>query len=156
MDVDATDDVLVKNYGEFSLTLNKINGSLGFSLRSDPEDTTALRWMKINYELHLKMLWYLKELFFKFLILYFRHSVKALVKEPAISDGRIRPGDKLISANGQVILITKCNCIGLIRIEQSIFSLDLLLSSSLIFSFLIFVSSVKFIYVLIQISFMRK
>lgn len=47
-------------------------GSLGFSLRSDPEDTTALR-----------------------------HSVKALVKEPAISDGRIRPGDKLISANGQ-------------------------------------------------------
>ena len=43
MDVDATDDVLVKNYGEFSLTLNKINGSLGFSLRSDPEDTTALR-----------------------------------------------------------------------------------------------------------------
>ena len=31
----------------------------------------------------------------------FRHSVKALVKEPAISDGRIRPGDKLISANGQ-------------------------------------------------------
>ena len=27
--------------------------------------------------------------------------MKALVKEPAISDGRIRPGDKLISANGQ-------------------------------------------------------
>ena len=26
--------------------------------------------------------------------------MKALVKEPAISDGRIRPGDKLISANG--------------------------------------------------------
>ena len=32
---------------------------------------------------------------------FFRHSVKALVKEPAISDGRIRQGDKLISANGQ-------------------------------------------------------
>jgi len=59
------------NYGEFIVSLNKINGSLGFSLRSDPEDTTALR-----------------------------HSIKALVKEPAISDGRIRPGDKLISANG--------------------------------------------------------
>ena len=41
------------------------------------------------------------------LIIYFRHSVKALVKEPAISDGRIRPGDKLISANGQVIVIFK-------------------------------------------------
>ena len=37
------DDCLVKNYGEFNVTLNKINGSLGFSLRSDPEDTTALR-----------------------------------------------------------------------------------------------------------------
>lgn len=61
---------LLRNYGEFTVTLNKINGSLGFSLRSDPDDTTALR-----------------------------HSVKALVKEPAISDGRIRPGDKLISAN---------------------------------------------------------
>ena len=61
---------LLRNYGEFAVTLNKINGSLGFSLRSDPDDTTALR-----------------------------HSVKALVKEPAISDGRIRPGDKLISAN---------------------------------------------------------
>ena len=31
------------NYGEFIVSLNKINGSLGFSLRSDPEDTTALR-----------------------------------------------------------------------------------------------------------------
>lgn len=29
-----------------------------------------------------------------------RHSVKALVKEPALSDGRIKPGDKLLSANG--------------------------------------------------------
>ena len=67
-------DILRKNsnYGEFTVTLNKINGSLGFSLRSDPDDTTALR-----------------------------HSVKALVKEPAISDGRIRPGDKLISANSK-------------------------------------------------------
>lgn len=30
-----------------------------------------------------------------------RHTIKALVKEPALSDGRIRPGDKLISANGK-------------------------------------------------------
>jgi hypothetical protein len=60
------------NYGQFTVKFNKVNGSLGFSLRSDPEDTTALR-----------------------------HSVRALVREPAISDGRIRPGDKLISANGQ-------------------------------------------------------
>jgi len=64
------------NYGEFSVTLTKVNGSLGFTLtRADSapflEDGTRLR-----------------------------HSVKALVKEPAISDGRIRPGDKLISANG--------------------------------------------------------
>lgn len=71
-DMDVLDANLNNNYGEFQLVLKKINGSLGFSLRSDPEDTTALR-----------------------------HSVKALVKEPAISDGRIRPGDKLISANGQ-------------------------------------------------------
>lgn len=71
-DMDVLDANLNNNYGEFVVVLKKINGSLGFSLRSDPEDTTALR-----------------------------HSVKALVKEPAISDGRIRPGDKLISANGQ-------------------------------------------------------
>ena len=39
------------NYGEFIVSLSKINGSLGFSLRSDPEDTTALRFVKIlkNY-----------------------------------------------------------------------------------------------------------
>ena len=31
-------------FGEFTVTLNKVKGSLGFSLRSDPEDTyTALR-----------------------------------------------------------------------------------------------------------------
>ena len=32
------------------------------------------------------------------------------MKEPAISDGRIRPGDKLISANGQVSVIFKYYC----------------------------------------------
>jgi hypothetical protein len=30
-----------------------------------------------------------------------RHTIKALVKEPALSDGRIKPGDKLISANSK-------------------------------------------------------
>ena len=36
------------NYGEFIVSLSKINGSLGFSLRSDPEDTTALRFVEIS------------------------------------------------------------------------------------------------------------
>jgi len=29
-----------------------------------------------------------------------KHTIKALVKEPAISDGRLQPGDKLLAANG--------------------------------------------------------
>jgi len=56
-------------YGEFTISLTKVNGSLGFTLRQ--LDDTVLK-----------------------------HTIKALVKEPAISDGRIRPGDKLLSANG--------------------------------------------------------
>ena len=48
----------------------QINGSLGFTL-CQAEDSSSLR-----------------------------HTIKALVKEPALSDGRIRPGDKLLSANG--------------------------------------------------------
>ena len=51
--------------------LRKVNGSLGFTLFSQTDDSTLLR-----------------------------HSVKALVKEPALSDGRVRAGDKLIAANG--------------------------------------------------------
>ena len=58
-------------YGEFSIQLCKVNGSLGFTLYSQTDDSTVLR-----------------------------HSVKALVKEPALSDGRIRAGDKLVAANG--------------------------------------------------------
>ena len=61
----------LKHYGEFTITLRKVNGSLGFSLYSQTDDSTLLR-----------------------------HSVKALVKEPALSDGRIRAGDKLVAANG--------------------------------------------------------
>ena len=56
-------------YGEFSINLEKVNGSLGFTLRQT--DDTVLK-----------------------------HTIKALVKEPAISDGRLRPGDKLLSCNG--------------------------------------------------------
>ena len=58
-------------YGEFTIQLCKVNGSLGFTLYSQTDDSTVLR-----------------------------HSVKALVKEPALSDGRIRAGDKLVAANG--------------------------------------------------------
>lgn len=56
-------------YGEFTINLKKVNGSLGFTLRQT--DDTVLK-----------------------------HTIKALVKEPAISDGRIKPGDKLLTCNG--------------------------------------------------------
>merc|ERR1711910_10123 len=55
--------------GQFTISLTKVNGSLGFTLRQT--DDTVLK-----------------------------HTIKALVKEPAISDGRLRPGDKLLSCNG--------------------------------------------------------
>ncbi|OXA60375.1 uncharacterized protein LOC110842661 isoform X2 [Folsomia candida] len=57
------------HFGEFEVTLEKVCGSLGFTLRQ--EDTSILG-----------------------------HYVRALVKEPALSDGRIQPGDKIISVNG--------------------------------------------------------
>ena len=56
-------------YGEFTINLKKVNGSLGFTLRQT--DDTVLK-----------------------------HTIKALVKDPAISDGRIKPGDKLLTCNG--------------------------------------------------------
>ena len=48
------------------MTLEKINGSLGFTLRQ--EDTSILG-----------------------------HYVRALVKDPALTDGRIQPGDRILS-----------------------------------------------------------
>ncbi|KAG5886862.1 hypothetical protein JTB14_019221 [Gonioctena quinquepunctata] len=55
-------------HGEFEITLTKIQGSLGFTLRK--EDDSALG-----------------------------HYVRALVREPALTDGRIRAGDKIIAVN---------------------------------------------------------
>ncbi len=59
-------------YGQFTVELVKVRGSLGFSLNKDDAREHSV----------------------------LRHSVKALLREPALTDGRIRPGDKLISANG--------------------------------------------------------
>ncbi|KAJ8911469.1 hypothetical protein NQ315_015236 [Exocentrus adspersus] len=55
-------------HGEFEVTLKKIHGSLGFTLRK--EDDSALG-----------------------------HYVRALVREPALTDGRIKAGDKIIAVN---------------------------------------------------------
>lgn len=53
-------------FQEFELSLNKVNGSLGFTLRKEDESVLG-------------------------------HYVRALVREPALSDGRIKPGDKIMS-----------------------------------------------------------
>lgn len=53
------------------MTLEKINGSLGFTLRQ--EDSSVLG-----------------------------HYVRALVKDPALSDGRICPGDRIIAVRIQI------------------------------------------------------
>jgi len=55
--------------GEFSITLTKVNGSLGFSLHSTDDNVL-------------------------------NHTIKAIVRDPAMSDGRLEAGDKLVSANG--------------------------------------------------------
>ncbi|CAG0914170.1 unnamed protein product [Notodromas monacha] len=58
-----------RNSEEFEVTLTKVHGSLGFTLRK--EDDSILG-----------------------------HYIRALVKEPAISNGRLKPGDKIVSVNG--------------------------------------------------------
>jgi len=55
--------------GEFEISMTKVNGSLGFTLRKEDESILG-------------------------------HYIRSLVKEPAISDSRIRAGDKIISVNG--------------------------------------------------------
>ncbi|XP_071051567.1 tyrosine-protein phosphatase non-receptor type 13-like isoform X2 [Onthophagus taurus] len=55
-------------HGEFEITMRKMQGSLGFTLRK--EDDSALG-----------------------------HYIRALVREPALTDGRIRAGDKIIAVN---------------------------------------------------------
>jgi C-terminal processing protease CtpA/Prc len=53
---------------EFEVTLEKVGGSLGFTLRQ--EDNSILG-----------------------------HYVRALVKEPALTDGRMQPGDRILSVS---------------------------------------------------------
>lgn len=53
---------------EFQITLKKVSGSLGFTLRKEDESVLG-------------------------------HYVRALVKEPALSDGRIKPGDKIVAVS---------------------------------------------------------
>lgn len=60
------------------MTLTKIQGSLGFTLRK--EDDSALG-----------------------------HYVRALVREPALTDGRIRAGDKIIAVSfSHTIFLSFC------------------------------------------------
>lgn len=61
--------------GQFIITLRKVKGSLGFTLCKANDDDSDYAVM--------------------------RHTIKGVTKEPALSDGRIKPGDKLIAANGQ-------------------------------------------------------
>ena len=61
---------------EFEISMTKVNGSLGFTLRKEDESILG-------------------------------HYIRSLVKEPAISDGRIKPGDKIISVSDIVLLANK-------------------------------------------------
>ncbi|XP_073991444.1 tyrosine-protein phosphatase non-receptor type 13-like isoform X2 [Rhodnius prolixus] len=67
-DPPSTSSLNHDNYGEFEILMEKVNGSLGFTLRK--EDQSVLG-----------------------------HYVRALVREPALSDPRIRPGDKIVAVN---------------------------------------------------------
>lgn len=55
-------------FKEFEISMTKVNGSLGFTLRKEDESILG-------------------------------HYIRSLVKEPAISDSRIRAGDKIISVS---------------------------------------------------------
>eukprot|EP00096_Caligus_rogercresseyi_P010382 TRINITY_DN3765_c0_g1_i1.p1 TRINITY_DN3765_c0_g1~~TRINITY_DN3765_c0_g1_i1.p1 ORF type:complete len:431 (+),score=133.11 TRINITY_DN3765_c0_g1_i1:450-1742(+) len=68
-DDESNNNNIAATLGEFTVVLQKVKGSLGFTLKAS-EDTTVMR-----------------------------HSIKALVKEPALSNKALKPGDKLISAN---------------------------------------------------------
>uniref|UniRef100_A0A1B6JBW2 PDZ domain-containing protein n=2 Tax=Homalodisca liturata TaxID=320908 RepID=A0A1B6JBW2_9HEMI len=59
----------MESFGEFEITLKKVNGSLGFTLRKEDESVLG-------------------------------HYVRALVREPVLSDGRVKPGDKIVAVNG--------------------------------------------------------
>ncbi|XP_014246630.1 tyrosine-protein phosphatase non-receptor type 13-like isoform X1 [Cimex lectularius] len=65
---DTPTPMMQENYGEFEIVMEKVNGSLGFTLRK--EDQSVLG-----------------------------HYVRALVREPALSDLRLRPGDKIVAVN---------------------------------------------------------
>lgn len=58
---------------EFEIILNKIHGSLGFTLCKEEEGIVG-------------------------------HYVRALVREPAISDGRIQPGDNIVAVSFIIIV----------------------------------------------------
>jgi C-terminal processing protease CtpA/Prc len=60
--------LLYAYFQEFEVTLEKVGGSLGFTLRQ--EDSSILG-----------------------------HYVRALVKDPALTDGRIQPGDRILSVS---------------------------------------------------------
>ena len=64
----TTEIILLSCLQEFEISMTKVNGSLGFTLRKEDESILG-------------------------------HYVRSLVKEPAISDGRICPGDKIISVS---------------------------------------------------------
>jgi len=87
-------------YGEFTICIRKVNGSLGFTLYSQTDDSTLLRCVTLYFFCCFSFQRKKLQGSNFFLVFVIRHSVKALVKEPAISDGRIRPGDKLVAANG--------------------------------------------------------
>ena len=66
--VTTTEIILLSCLQEFEISMTKVNGSLGFTLRKEDESILG-------------------------------HYVRSLVKEPAISDGRICPGDNIISVS---------------------------------------------------------